>query len=274
MIRLAPSSLSLLLLLALAGCGRPGAPSVTSSATPPTPANATDFYVLGPGDELQIGVWGQQDMDRTVRVDSAGRINYPFIGSTQAQGLTTEQLRQELTSRLAAYFVDPRVTVSPSELRSLRVHVLGEVRQPGSQVIDRPVTLWEAVAAAGGFSKDADTSEVLLLRDDGEAVRVYAVNLTDGPQSKEGLYPNMALHPGDIVYATPSMLASIEDFMQRFNNIIAPFISVGRAIILWPDVSDILEHGRPVTITPVVSTGVNQAVPPAQGGESWTEPGR
>src|SRR6267378_5770930 len=82
-------------------------------------------YVIGPQDTLDISVWKEPDLTRTVPVRPDGKISLPLLDDVQAGGLTPAQLKAEITQRLKKYFTDPRVTVTVTTIASQRIYVLG-----------------------------------------------------------------------------------------------------------------------------------------------------
>ena len=222
-----------------AGLGGTNTPNTTGQANrAPLPE-----FALGLGDKVSVRVWRNQELDRTVQIDPSGNINIPLIGDIPCCGLTLAQVRQEITTRLGRVLLNPQVDINLEEMKSRSVHVLGEVRLPGTFSLDRPIRSWEAVSKAGGFTVDADKKKILLVRiqDDHAVVSAFSLdNLLSGKGSSGGTY----LRDGDIVYVPPSRIADIERFMNRFNNIIAPLVTVERGIVLGDEVTSILEGSR------------------------------
>lgn len=122
-------------------------PKVLKSAVP----SWIQRYTLGAGDGFDISVYGHPDLARTdVFVGSDGRLNF-WHANVVAQGLTVEELKTALNRELSKYYQHARVIVSPTTYASKRVFVLGKVIKKGGIVLDRPLTVLEAVAEAGGL---------------------------------------------------------------------------------------------------------------------------
>jgi polysaccharide biosynthesis/export protein len=169
-------------------------------------------YTLGIGDVLQIIVWDHPELTAAqvsqgqaqVRpsdapagfvVDQTGDIAFPYAGSLNVLGLRTDQVQAQLIRRISRVFRDPQVTVRIASFRSKKVYVDGEVRAPGVEPInDIPMTLYEAITRAGGFTSAADQSRMVLVRD-----RVsYTVNLPKMIDNK--LNPSeILLQDGDLL---------------------------------------------------------------------------
>ena len=141
------------------------------SATPPvaptssTPPNHAAEYKIGPSDLLEIAVFGQPELARTVRVDTRGRISLPLIGAIDAVGRTSQQLERLIADRLGENFLQsPQVSVFIKEFTSLRFTVEGAVNKPGVYPLVGQMTLLRALATAGGQGALSDVSEVMLFR--------------------------------------------------------------------------------------------------------------
>jgi polysaccharide export outer membrane protein len=122
---------------------------------------------IGPRDVLDISVFQVPELSKTLEVSETGSINFPLLGDIMAAGKTPEQLARELTSKLAAdYLQHPVVTVLVKENNSQRVIVSGAIDKPGIYPIKGPTSLMEIVALAGGFKDQSDWT-VLVLRQKG-----------------------------------------------------------------------------------------------------------
>jgi polysaccharide export outer membrane protein len=172
-------------------------------------------YTIDSGDILSIVVWDHPELGGTVVtqasgatemtspgappsgfvIDHEGRIQFPFAGVLKLAGLTEDQARDLLASKLARYIANPNVTLRVQAYRSKRVYIDGEVRSPGLQAInDIPMTLMEALNRAGGLLPTADQSRLVLER--GEAR--YRIDMRELVQ--QGINPgNVMLAPGDVV---------------------------------------------------------------------------
>jgi polysaccharide biosynthesis/export protein len=171
-------------------------------------------YAIGGGDILSVVVWdhpelaaggtvppaGVDQVQSAVAppgfaVDHEGRIQFPFAGALKVAGLTEDEARNLLASKLARYIANPSVTLRVQSYRSKRIYIDGEVKSPGLQAInDIPMTLVEALNRAGGLLPTADQSRIALERGD---VR-YNIDLRELVQ--KGINPgNVMLLHGDVV---------------------------------------------------------------------------
>jgi polysaccharide biosynthesis/export protein VpsN len=122
-------------------------------------------YRLGPGDQIIITVFGEDDLSMNFRLNDTGKLNYPFLGELTVKGLTVAELEQLITRGLKGpYLVNPDVTVSIGEYRPIFVH--GEVKKPGSFAFQPGMTLEQAIAMAGGFTDRANRKKIERIRGD------------------------------------------------------------------------------------------------------------
>ena len=152
--------------------------TLSSSTTPPAPTirdggRATEAdYRIGSQDLMDISVYGQPELGRTVRVNTKGMISMPLVGHIEAVGLTAQGLEQRIAEKLGEKFLqDPQVTVFIKEFTTLRFTVEGAVNKPGVYPLVGQMTLLRALAVAGGQGALSDLSEVMLFRIGGTGER-------------------------------------------------------------------------------------------------------
>lgn len=162
--------LLLLAALLLAGCteGRGGAVAYDVALPTPTvqaqPVAATDAPI-GALDTVQINVFQVESLSGEFKVDQAGAIDYPLLGTVPAQGRTAETLGQQIAAKLSEkYLQSPSVSVSVKERAEQTITVDGSVKQPGMFKVKGPTTLMQAVAMASGTTDDANPSRVIVFR--------------------------------------------------------------------------------------------------------------
>jgi polysaccharide export outer membrane protein len=173
-----------------------GPPSGTASSPP---YHAGGEYVIGPDDVLAVNVWKEDEISRQVPVRPDGKVSLPLIGDVEATGLTPLELQQSIRARLAAYLVNPTVTVMVQEARSHRFNVVGEVEHPGSFVLGQPLTVLDALAMAGGFRDFAKTGSIYVLRLNADGTHQRIPFNYKHVISGRNLQQNIHLQPGDTV---------------------------------------------------------------------------
>jgi polysaccharide export outer membrane protein len=126
---------------------------------------ASSAQPIGALDELNISVFQVESLTGEYKVDANGKIDYPLLGEVQAQGRTTDELRQTLVTGLSQkYLQSPNVQVAIKERAEQKVTVDGAVTQPGVYAVKGPTTLIQAVALARGTTQDANPSRVYVFR--------------------------------------------------------------------------------------------------------------
>jgi len=147
-------------------------PSAQGSPTPAAGADASaaqaaaadPSYIIGADDVLDISVWKEPDVSRSVPVRPDGKISLPLVSDVQAAGLTPTQLAADLTTRLKKFLNDPQVTVIVTAINSRRIYIVGEVARPGAFPLLPNMTVLQALADAGGFTTFANTKKIHILR--------------------------------------------------------------------------------------------------------------
>jgi polysaccharide export outer membrane protein len=196
-------------------------------------------FVLGPGDEVTVKVWRNEDLTVVERVSPYGTFSMPLAGEIEVTNMGVNQLRDTIQTRLTHYLVDPVVSVSVSSYVNQRVFVLGEVNRPGVFPIVGSLTPVEAISAAEGFTYDAASDTVLLVRRGTDKPQLAKLNIKE--VLKEGnLSENVFLQGGDIIYVPSAPIADVERFFIRLRNILLPIVTLETGIVLGPLVEDAL----------------------------------
>ena len=131
------------------GASNAGGFSFSRSSTPLDVPLGPD-YVLGPGDELSINLWGGVSQTITRTIDPEGRVMLPESGEIQVAGLTLENAQKAVSSALQPQFHNAHVSVTVARLRSIRIYVVGDVQRPGAYDISSLSSPLTALSAAGG----------------------------------------------------------------------------------------------------------------------------
>lgn len=179
-------------LLGGATCGLEG-----TSALPPPDLSKMD--TLGPGDVVEVRVFNEPDLSGTHQISENGTITLPLVGSLVAEGLSPDELSTSIAASYnAAYLKRAEVSLLVKERNSQKVFVLGSVSKPGAVAISGGrMTVIEAISQAGGPSKLADSTRVVLTREkDGKQIRVAV----DVGAITKGQAPDVELQPGDILF--------------------------------------------------------------------------
>jgi polysaccharide export outer membrane protein len=155
-------------------------------------------YRIGPEDILQISVFSNEALSRTVPVRPDGMISLPLLNDVKAAGLTPMELREALMKRLVEFVPSPEVAVIVTEVRSQMISVIGQVMKPGRYDLKDAATIVDALALAGGFKEFASRSRVVVLRTEGGGPKRISFDYEKMGDLKRP-QENFALRSGDIV---------------------------------------------------------------------------
>jgi polysaccharide export outer membrane protein len=170
--------------------------TVSKNLLPPTQMTSPENpFVLGPEDFISISVWGNEELTVQMPVRPDGRISFPLIGDIHAQGLTPAQLKDTITKKLRKYITDANVTVIVRTINSINISVAGQVREPGTYKVNRPITLMHLFSMAKGFTEKADLRKSYLLRN-GKKLRIDIYALV----REDNFSQNVWLKPNDFVF--------------------------------------------------------------------------
>jgi len=161
-------------------------------------ALASDRYLLNAGDVLEISVWNEEALEKTVIVLPDGTVSFPLAGELLAQGNTVMELQAALKKNLSEYLADPVVTVSVTNVSGNTVHILGKVLKPGNFVMSKSLDIMQALSLAGGLSPYAEENNIIVLRRQGGVQKVLPVRYAD-IKSGDDLSTNLMLKSGDTI---------------------------------------------------------------------------
>ncbi len=187
--------------LLLTGCS--SMPELESSAY----SEKESFYLIGPGDTLNIFVWGNQEVSGVVKVRPDGLITTPLVEDLAASGKTPTQLARDMEKRLAKYIKSPVVTVTVAEFvgrPSEQIRIVGEAAKPKAIPYRERTTLLDVMISVGGLTEYADGNGATIVRVINGKRRQYRVRLDD--LIKDGdITANVNMLPGDILIIPESM---------------------------------------------------------------------
>jgi polysaccharide export outer membrane protein len=169
-----------------------------TAEVPEATISTSGEYILGAEDVIEVLVWRNEALSRTVSIRPDGKISLPIIGDLQAAGLTATELRDSIKEHLQEYKETPEVSVIIREVNSLAVFIMGEVARPGKLQLRSETTLLQALSLSGGFTQYADPNNILLLRREkgGETrIRVRYKDIVSG-KNPDG---NLLLRRGDTI---------------------------------------------------------------------------
>ena len=172
---------------------------VPSSFAPLREVNVTPEYVLGPGDQLVVRIWGQINFNAQLTVDRSGAVYLPQVGEIHVAGLPYAQVKQHMRDALSRIYKSFEIDVQLGQLRSIQVFVVGQARRPGTYTLGSLSSLVTALFATGGPSVQGSLRDIQLRRN-GQTVTHFDLYdlLILGDMSKDA-----QLLPGDVIFIPP-----------------------------------------------------------------------
>jgi polysaccharide biosynthesis/export protein len=172
-------------------------PQANSGSLAPSVANDAE-YRIGPQDVVQIDVWKEAEITRTIPVRPDGKISLPLLNDVQAAGLTAMQLAGVIRDGLTKFLTSPQVTVTVTVINSRRVYLTGEVSRTGALPLLPNMTVLQALASAGGFTPFARIKEIYVLRIESGKQTRYPFHYKDVVKGKRP-EDNILLQPNDVI---------------------------------------------------------------------------
>ncbi len=190
-------------------------------------------YRLGFGDVLEVRFFNNPEFNAEVTVRPDGRITLQRIGDVRVTDMTPMELARLISQKYAEILLEPEVTVTVKQFGGNTVYVLGEVRNPGSYLVQRNMTLLRAIASAGGPTNEANLSSVMLIRMlDEKRVSAVRSDLTQALARKD-ISPDLEVRPYDIVYVPKTFIGNIRAFMTQVYDTVIPPLDLYARSVFW-----------------------------------------
>ena len=158
-------------------------------------------YVIGPGDSLQVFVWGHEDLSTTIVVRPDGKISTPLVEDLSASGMTPTNLARAIETELSNYVRSPTVTVIVREFvgeYSRQIRVVGQATEPQSLNFRSGMTLLDVMIAVGGLGEFASGNKAKVIRREGDTETTIRVRLDDLLNDGD-MTENIRMAPGDVL---------------------------------------------------------------------------
>jgi len=178
------------------------------------------------GDSADISFYNVKELSNTYTVDREGNVNFPLIGVQKVAGITTLQLQQKLSAEYGQkYLQNPNITVKREATVLGKFVIDGSVTKPGVLELSKPISLSEAVAMAGGLSKDADQEEVFVIREvDGEK----KIKKVDLKAIRKMAATDPIIYPNDVVFIQDSNKRIAYSELLRSLPLLSTILLLGR----------------------------------------------
>jgi polysaccharide biosynthesis/export protein len=156
----------------------------------------TASYIVKPGDILMVQVWGEPKLSGEVVVRQDGYFSNPLVNDIPAEGLTLQEIGQDLSERLQEYIPGASANIALSQSAPTVYYLSGQFMKPGEYRTDKNITLLQGIATGGGFAPFADESNIILIRKHQGEERRYRF---DYEKLVNGRQPNPDLKSGDVI---------------------------------------------------------------------------
>jgi polysaccharide export outer membrane protein len=165
-------------------------------------ASATDTYLLNPGDQLDISVWNEETLQKTITVLPDGMISFPLVGHLQAAGKSAAEVEEVIGVKLDTFIADPEVNVTVTSTKGNVVYVVGKVLKPGPVAMLQSTSVMQALAMAGGLNEFAAGNSIKIIRRSGGSANatetILKVRYSDLEKGSD-LSSNHILNAGDVI---------------------------------------------------------------------------
>jgi len=193
--------IAMALVLYLAGCSSSGDVKTVTTGESKSPT-VSQPYLIGPGDRLNVFVWGNTDLSTEVTVRPDGRISTPLVEDVTASGKTPVQLAREMEKQLAQFIKNPVVTVMVQEFvgtLAQQIRVVGEAAQPQAIPYREHLTLLDVMIAVGGLTEFASGNKASIVRTaSNKETQQFRVRVEDLVKYGD-ISANVDMRPGDIL---------------------------------------------------------------------------
>jgi len=232
--RLASVLISLVLLAALTACASTGAAvptpdpvsvqAATAAAVTIQPLVTPSSYRIQSGDGLDIRFFYTPELNSDVIVPPGGEIALPLIGQVSTTGLTAVELSNELRAAYGAHLTRPDVTVIFRDIAPRAIYVAGEVAAPGMITFRSPMTVTQALFAAGGPKDSAEMESVILISGDDQGRITYSSLDMKTFLSGEGELTDPIMGQGDLLFLPKSGVAKANQWVDQWLRQMMPFV--------------------------------------------------
>jgi polysaccharide export outer membrane protein len=161
-------------------------------------AAAAAAFTLQPGDEIEVSVYGEMELQRKMLIRPDGKFSFPLAGEVVAISRSVADVQMELTSKIRPLIPEAVVTVSVTGLEGHKAYVIGQVIKPGAIPLNPRINVLQALSVAGGTTAFAALNDIIILRGTGREQRVLRFAYDDIKRGRN-LEQNIQLENGDVV---------------------------------------------------------------------------
>ncbi|HVN95168.1 MAG TPA: polysaccharide biosynthesis/export family protein [Syntrophorhabdaceae bacterium] len=179
-------------------------PMVRAEGVQTTPKDAqagkaSDAYILGPGDALDISLWRDDALTKqNIIILPDGRISFPLAGEIMAAGKTVDELKKDIAEKLIDYVPEPVLSVEVRQANSMLIYVIGRVNTPNRFPVNANVNVLQGLAMAGGLNPFAKRNDIKIFRQEEKKTKIFPFRYDDVVEGRN-LEENIVLQRGDVI---------------------------------------------------------------------------
>ena len=167
-------------------------------ALPAQAQQALPDYTLQPGDQIDVSVWREEDLQKNILIRPDGKVSFPLVGEIVAVDRTPAQIQAEITQKLLVYIPEAVVTVTVTGIEGNRIYLIGQVQAPGALVMNPRINILQALSQAGGGTPFASLNDIIVVRGSGADQRTIKFRYDDVARGRN-LEQNILLEAGDVI---------------------------------------------------------------------------
>ncbi|MCD6311867.1 MAG: polysaccharide biosynthesis/export family protein [Elusimicrobia bacterium] len=176
-------------------------------------ADVSEDYRLQAGDDIEIFVWQNPDISRTLTIQNNGEISYILMENIVAAGLTRGELAAKITEKLSSYIETPKVSVIVKKFIRRQVYVIGQIKKPGTYPLKKDMRLLELIALSGSFSDTAKENNLEIIRGD----KIIKVNASKIMRRETD---DIILEAGDVINVPRTALSNTNVAIRQISPIL------------------------------------------------------
>ncbi|MBU4134436.1 polysaccharide export protein [bacterium] len=188
-------------------------------------ADANEDYRLQAGDDIEIFVWQNPDISRTLTIENNGEISYILMENIKAAGLTREELAAKITEKLSSYIETPKVSVIVKKFIRRQVYIIGQINKPGTYPLKKDMRLLELIALSGSFSDTANENKLEIIRGD-KIIKINAGTIMRREKD------DMILEAGDIINVPRTALSNTNVAIRQISPLLTFITTIMTIAIL------------------------------------------
>lgn len=161
-------------------------------------AQSLPAYTLNAGDEIEVSVWKEPELQKLILIRPDGKFSFPLVGEITAIDRTVAQVTNEITTKLKTYIPEPVVSVTVKTIGGNKAFVIGQVNNPGAFDMNPRITVLQALSLAGGMTPFASANNIVIIRRSDKGEQMLPFRFEEVSKGRN-LAQNILLEGGDVI---------------------------------------------------------------------------